>query len=81
MFASMKSVYILQPYEVGSKKAKSLAMIIPAKVVKKYNISTSTAFALRADEERNEIRLHVMEEYKDTTSTVKCSTPFTEYGV
>jgi antitoxin component of MazEF toxin-antitoxin module len=74
----MKSVHILQPYEVGSKKAKSLAMVIPAKVVKKYNISTSTAFALRADDERKELRLHIMEEHKDATPSVKRSAPLSE---
>jgi hypothetical protein len=59
----VKSVYVIQPYEVGSKRAKSLAMVIPAKVVKKFNIDTSTIFTLRPTDKR-EIQLRVMEEYK-----------------
>jgi hypothetical protein len=57
----VKNIYIIQPYEVGTKKAKSLAMVIPATVVKKKHISTSTAFALRADDDENELRLYMME--------------------
>jgi antitoxin component of MazEF toxin-antitoxin module len=53
----MKSTYILQPYEVGSKKSKSLALVIPAKVVKQYQINTSTAFTLRANAETNLVTL------------------------
>jgi len=45
----MKELYVLQPYEVGSRKAKSLALIIPAKVVKECDIGTSTVFALSAN--------------------------------
>jgi hypothetical protein len=66
----MKSVYVIQPYQVGSKKAKSLAMVIPAKVVKKYKIDASTIFALRPDE-KNEIHLRVMEEYKKVAHASK----------
>jgi hypothetical protein len=53
----MKSIYVLQPYEVGSKKAKSLALIIPAKVAKKYSIDTSTVFALQTNPNANTITL------------------------
>jgi len=53
----MKSVYVLQPYEVGSKKAKSLALIIPAKVAKKYSIDTSTVFAVQTNPSTNTITL------------------------
>jgi antitoxin component of MazEF toxin-antitoxin module len=59
----MKSVYVVQPYQVGSKRAKSLAMVIPAKVVKKFNIDASTIFTLRPTDKR-EIQLRVMEEFK-----------------
>ena len=46
IFSNMKELYVLQPYEVGSRKAKSLALVIPAKVVKECSIGTSTVFAL-----------------------------------
>jgi antitoxin component of MazEF toxin-antitoxin module len=53
----MRDVYIVQPYNVGSKKSKSLALVIPAKVVRQYRIDTSTAFALKANSETNLITL------------------------
>lgn len=59
----MKSVYVVQPYQVGSKGAKSLAMVIPAKIVREYNINASTIFTIKPDH-RNEIRLHVLKENK-----------------
>jgi antitoxin component of MazEF toxin-antitoxin module len=68
----VKNIYIIQPYEVGTKKAKSLAMVIPATVVKKKHLSTSTAFALRADDDENELRLYMME----VTSTERNSAFF-----
>jgi len=46
----MKSVYVLQPYYVGSKRGKSLALIIPSKIVKKFHLNVSTVFALSTDE-------------------------------
>jgi hypothetical protein len=46
----MKNVYALQPYEVGSTKAKSLAIVIPSRVAKKFDIDTSTIFILNWDE-------------------------------
>lgn len=44
-----KSVYALQPYYVGSKRGKSLAVVIPAKVAKKFKLDASTIFYLKAD--------------------------------
>jgi hypothetical protein len=45
----MKSLYILQPYHVGSKNARSLALVIPSEVKRECDIDTSTAFALFVD--------------------------------
>lgn len=42
-------MYVLQPFEVGSKESMSLALLIPAKMVREYRINTSTVFALRAN--------------------------------
>jgi antitoxin component of MazEF toxin-antitoxin module len=58
----MKSVYALQPYQVGSKDGKSLALIIPAKVAKQYNIDESTVFTLRVDEDTKRIMLQTANE-------------------
>lgn len=57
-FQIMRTLYVLQPYEVGSKKSKSLALIIPAKLVKKYKIDTSTVFALQHNPNTKTITLH-----------------------
>ena len=46
----MKKLYALQPYMVGSKKGKSLVVVIPSEVVKTCNIDTSTVFTLRGDQ-------------------------------
>jgi hypothetical protein len=43
----MKNLFSVQPYAVGSKTSKSLAIVIPSEVVKKYQINTSTVFVLR----------------------------------
>ena len=40
----------IQPYQVGSKDGKSLALIIPAKVARQCSVNTSTLFTLRVDE-------------------------------
>jgi antitoxin component of MazEF toxin-antitoxin module len=55
----MKSLYVLQPYHVGSKYAKSLALVIPAEVVKEYNLNISTVFALRVEQEAQKITLQI----------------------
>lgn len=60
MFCMMKSLYILQPYSVGSKKGKSLVVLIPSEIVKKYKIDTSTAFALRGVDKTNSIVLYTL---------------------
>jgi antitoxin component of MazEF toxin-antitoxin module len=56
----MRALYALQPYHVGSKDRKSLALIIPAKVAKRYNVDTSTVFTLRVDEDRKRIMLQTL---------------------
>ena len=53
-----KSIYALQPYYVGSKHGKSfLAIVIPAKVAKKYNLDSSTIFSLKTDDITNTVTL------------------------
>jgi hypothetical protein len=53
----VKTIYMVQPYRVGSKHGKSLVIVIPAKVVKKYSINTSTIFALTGDDNTKTITL------------------------
>jgi hypothetical protein len=56
----MKSVYALQPYQVGSRNGKSLAIVIPAQVAKKYDIDTSTIFALKGDDSARTVTLQTV---------------------
>jgi antitoxin component of MazEF toxin-antitoxin module len=62
----MKSLYALQPYYVGSKDGKSLALIIPAKVAKRYNVDASTVFTLQVDEAKKRLMLQTID--KDITN-------------
>jgi antitoxin component of MazEF toxin-antitoxin module len=58
----MKQLYVLQPYHVGSKHAKSLALVIPAKIVKEYNVDQSTVFALNVNDKTKKIILQTVNE-------------------
>jgi hypothetical protein len=52
-----KLTYAVQPYQVGHKGRKSLAIIIPAKVTKECNINPSTIFAIQIDQQKKNITL------------------------
>jgi antitoxin component of MazEF toxin-antitoxin module len=45
----MKEIYAIQPYQVGSNKSKSLAVILPKKITKEWEIDQSTIFSLKVD--------------------------------
>lgn len=55
----MKSIYLIQPYQLGGKY-KSLALIIPADIVRECNINKSTGFSLRVDKETKKIVLNTI---------------------
>ena len=59
----LKNVYAIQPYYVGSKHGKSLAVVIPAKVVKKYNLDPSTIFSLKTDDVTQTMTLQNVKEF------------------
>jgi len=65
----MKDVYIVQPFELGSKKQKykPLAVIIPSKVVKECQIDTATGFALQIDNNTKRMKMFTIE-VKDALS-------------
>ena len=44
-----RHIHVVQPYWVGTKDRKSLALIIPAQIAKEQNLNASTIFALRVD--------------------------------
>ena len=59
-----KSTYAIQPYRVGCKKDKkqSLAIIIPAKIAREYNVDPSTIFVLRVDQGNKTITLELVDD-------------------
>ena len=59
-----KSVYTLQPYYVGSKKGRSLAIVLPVHLVRKYSFDESTIFLVRSDESKNTITLESIADFK-----------------
>jgi hypothetical protein len=54
----MRELYIMQPYQVGSKNCKSLALVIPAAVVREYEIDRSTVFALKPDIDAKKVTIY-----------------------
>jgi hypothetical protein len=60
LFMFPRNVYATQPYLVGSKDRKSLAIIIPARLVKEYDVDTSTIFAVRADKRTKSILMYMV---------------------
>jgi hypothetical protein len=62
----MKAIHILQPYHVGSRRGRSLAIIIPAEIVREYCIDTSTVFALRINANEKKVILQMLSGLKDS---------------
>ena len=61
MFMISKSTYAVQPYHVGRKDRKSLAVIIPSEVAKEFNVSTSTIFVVHTDKKNKTLTLNMIE--------------------
>jgi antitoxin component of MazEF toxin-antitoxin module len=66
-----KTVYAIQPYKVGSKNANSLAIVLPAKFVKEYNVNTSTVFTLSIDNRTKNMILQTVNQLRQIESEVK----------
>jgi hypothetical protein len=49
---SNKNFYVVQPYKVGTRSGKSLAMIIPAGFAKENHIDVSTIFVIKRLEDK-----------------------------
>ena len=47
-----KKRFLIQPYNVGKDK-KSLAIVIPCQIVKKYNLNSSSTIFFMQEEEQN----------------------------
>ena len=62
MTKTAKKRYVIQPYNVGKDK-KSLAIVIPTQIVKKYNLnSSSTIFFMQEEEQTNSLLLKKIDE-------------------
>jgi len=66
LFMFPRNVYATQPYLVGSKGRKSLAIIIPARLVKEYDVDTSTIFAVRADKRTKSILMYMVPSQRES---------------
>jgi antitoxin component of MazEF toxin-antitoxin module len=61
----IRDIHVIQPYYVGTKDRKSLAMIIPAQIVKEQNLNTSSILAVKVAG-KAEITLNVINtKYKE----------------
>jgi hypothetical protein len=49
---SNKNFYVVQPYKVGTRSGKSIAMIIPAGFAKENHIDVSTIFVIKRLEDK-----------------------------
>ena len=57
-----KKRFLIQPYNVGKDK-KSLAIVIPCQIVKKYNLNLfSTIFFMQEEEQTNSLLLRTIDE-------------------
>ncbi len=55
----MRNNYLIQPYLVGSKNSKSLAIVIPLDIRKKMQIDPSTVFVLETNNDNKCISLTI----------------------
>lgn len=55
-----KHLYAVQPYHVGSKYGKSLAIVIPADLARKYDINTETIFAVMDNDKKRIVTLQMV---------------------
>lgn len=54
--------YLIRPYHVGSKNAKSLAIIIPSRLRREANIDVSAIFLLRINKKTKIMTLQNIKE-------------------
>jgi hypothetical protein len=55
-----KNFFAVQPYLVGSRQSKSIAITIPSALVKLHNIDRSTIFILKENAEKNRFDLEII---------------------
>jgi hypothetical protein len=52
--------YAIQPYHVGGKDKKSLALVVPSKIVQAFQIDISTIFEMVVDEKNKSLHLQMI---------------------
>jgi hypothetical protein len=68
---NLQRQYIIQPYSVGKEK-RSLAMVIPAEIVKSLNINSQSIFLILKVSGKDDLQLKVLrEEDLNKKETVK----------
>jgi heterodisulfide reductase subunit A-like polyferredoxin len=55
-----RSIEFVQPYQVGQKNKKSLAVIIPAKIARQCNITPDTLFSVKGDRTTKAVTLQTV---------------------
>jgi hypothetical protein len=60
-----RTTYAIQPYAVGSKGAKSLALIIPARIARQCDITPNTMFSVKADRKTKAVTLQTVKLLKE----------------
>ena len=55
-----KVIYAVQPYQVGQKDRKSLALVIPARLARECDIGPSTIFAIRKDSDSKRLIMEMI---------------------
>jgi hypothetical protein len=62
----MRRSHVIQPYKVGSKTGKSIAVVIPHEVVEQYKIEPSSIIILKTDKLTKKITLEALGEEETT---------------
>ena len=64
-----KKRFLIQPYNVGKDK-KSLAIVIPCQIVKKYNLNSSSIFFMQEEEQTNSLLLRTIDEIESNKKKI-----------
>lgn len=75
IFHILETGYLIKPYHVGSKNAKSLAIVIPSQLRREANIDLSSIFLLKINKKTKLMTLQdikqLIKKYQDVTSVSK----------
>jgi hypothetical protein len=66
-----RSIEFVQPYQVGQKNKKSLAIIIPAKIARQCQITPDTLFSVKGDRTTKAVTLQTVKLTEDENDNKK----------